>query len=552
MNIVSKEIDVIQKIHTKIHNLDINLPAIAVVGSQSSGKSSVLESLIQKDILPRGSNLVTRCPIIIHIKKICGKEYCEISSIKYFDFSSLKYLLVRMMNEICGTDKEITHTPIVINMYLNNTLEFTLIDLPGITKIPIGSQSHDIESKILCMVREYISPTNTIILAIVNSNIDISNSESLKICKEIDPEYLRTIGVVTKIDLMDRNTNCLDVLSNKVYPLKLGFVGCINRSQEDIENGVSIQDFKKIETDFFDKSVYKVFNKNIGSTFLLEKIVSLYTTRIQECMPKIKEDIKNKLNALQKISSLDVFSIKYNYHIVLLNLITDKSVCNTFTYDDTNIVHDLRNTFKNLKISYDFSNVDKSLVNDLSIFINDDILKNVIHKNMLIIKDSVLRLQDTYKNILLSKVDKIFSKEFPTLSKMFNMRILDAIHKWNVEDKINEFIRINSNIIGNNDLFFERNVSKGLFGTYMCIKGTCKGDIVRDFSRMYLDRQVKIVEEYVLKLNYYLLVELIEKKSMEILLGVDISKIKEVVEYEKNAIKRNEDIKNLREAYDLL
>ena len=83
MNISSKEINLIQQIHNRVHNLNMDLPAITVVGSQSSGKSSVLESLINVDILPRGTNLVTRCPIILHLKKAVKEECVEIDKRKY-------------------------------------------------------------------------------------------------------------------------------------------------------------------------------------------------------------------------------------------------------------------------------------------------------------------------------------------------------------------------------------------------------------------------------------------------------------------------------------
>jgi replication fork clamp-binding protein CrfC len=65
----------------------------------------------------------------------------------------------------------------------------------------------------------------------------LANSDALKLARRVDPFGERTIGVLTKIDIMDKGTNCLDVIQGKVYPLKLGYIGVVNRSQNDIKMG---------------------------------------------------------------------------------------------------------------------------------------------------------------------------------------------------------------------------------------------------------------------------------------------------------------------------
>jgi dynamin 1-like protein len=91
----------------------------------------------------------------------------------------------------------------------------------------------------------------SVILAVSPANVDLANSEALKIARSVDPQGRRTIGVLTKLDLMDAGTNALDVLTGRVYPLKLGFIGVVNRSQADINSEKSMKDALASEAEFF-------------------------------------------------------------------------------------------------------------------------------------------------------------------------------------------------------------------------------------------------------------------------------------------------------------
>ena len=83
-----------------------------------------------------------------------------------------------------------------------NVLTLTLVDLPGLTKVPVGDQPRDIEKQIRDMLLKYISKPACIVLAVMGANTDLANSDGLKLAHEVDPEGTRTIGVLTKIDLM--------------------------------------------------------------------------------------------------------------------------------------------------------------------------------------------------------------------------------------------------------------------------------------------------------------------------------------------------------------
>ena len=101
------------------------------------------------------------------------------------------------------------------------------------------------------MIHDYIGQDNTLILAVTPANQDLANSDALKLASSVDPDGLRTIGVITKLDLMDKGTDALDIFEGKLLPLKLGYIGVVNRSQNDINGKTSITESLRKEKEFF-------------------------------------------------------------------------------------------------------------------------------------------------------------------------------------------------------------------------------------------------------------------------------------------------------------
>lgn len=139
----------------------------------------------------------------------------------------------------------------MIKIFSNRVVDLTLVDLPGITKVPTGDQPVDIESKINNLCLSYILPKSAIIMAVCPANNDLANADALKLARRVDPHGERTLGVLTKIDLMDEGTNALEIIRGKVYPLKLGYVPVVCRSQKDIMEGRPIKDALRNEDLFF-------------------------------------------------------------------------------------------------------------------------------------------------------------------------------------------------------------------------------------------------------------------------------------------------------------
>jgi dynamin 1-like protein len=164
-----------------------------------------------------------------------------------------------------------------------------------VVQVPIGDQPTDIEKQTRNLISEYIAKPNSIILAVSPANVDIVNSEALKLARHVDPLGRRTIGVLTKVDLMDHGTNALDILSGRVYPLKLGFIGVVNRSQQDIQGNKSLAEALKSESEFFKHHpAYRNMANRCGTQFLAKSLNTTLMAHIRERLP----DIKARLNTL--------------------------------------------------------------------------------------------------------------------------------------------------------------------------------------------------------------------------------------------------------------
>lgn len=226
----------------------INLPRICVVGTQSSGKSSVLESIVGIDFLPRGEGIVTRRPIEFRLVHLVGdgdtKAYAVFDNDgqKFYDFNKVRDHIVKLTNKDAGENCGIIDSPIILSIHSPNCPDLSLIDLPGITRVPIknSDQTDDIEKLTRDMAMKYASDHRTLILAVLAANVDMSTSDALQLARRADPQGLRTLGVITKIDLMDRGVDASHMILNDDVPLRLGYTGVKNRSQKDINEGVSI------------------------------------------------------------------------------------------------------------------------------------------------------------------------------------------------------------------------------------------------------------------------------------------------------------------------
>ncbi|KAK3717451.1 vacuolar protein sorting-associated protein 1 [Vermiconidia calcicola] len=330
----------------------IDLPQIVVVGSQSSGKSSVLENIVGRDFLPRGTGIVTRRPLVLQLINRAGQqsrqtngvsdgdtkvettdaasntdewgEFLHIPGQKFFDFNKIRDEIVKETESKTGRNAGISPAPINLKIYSPNVLTLTLVDLPGLTKVPVGDQPRDIEKQIREMVLKQIMKSNAIILAVTAANTDLANSDGLKLAREVDPEGQRTIGVLTKVDLMDEGTDVVDILAGRIIPLRLGYVPVVNRGQRDIEQKKAISSALENERQFFENhKAYRNKASYCGTPYLARKLNLILMMHIKQTLPDIKARIQASLQKYKDELATLGDSMLGNSGNIVLNIITE-------------------------------------------------------------------------------------------------------------------------------------------------------------------------------------------------------------------------------------
>ncbi|KAK1325632.1 Dynamin-related protein 1E [Acorus calamus] len=294
------------------------LPSVAVVGGQSSGKSSVLESIVGRDFLPRGSGIVTRRPLVLQLHKtdegqVEYAEFLHLPRRRFTDFAVVRKEIQDETDRMTGKSKQISPIPIHLSIYSPNVVNLTLIDLPGLTKVAVEGQPETIVEDIENMVRLYVEKPNSIILAISPANQDIATSDAIKLAREVDPSGERTFGVLTKLDLMDKGTNALDVLEGRSYRLQHPWVGIVNRSQADINKNVDMMAARRRERDYFESSPdYGHLASKMGSEYLakllsrhLESVIKARIPSITSLINKSIDELEMEMNHLGRPIAVD-------------------------------------------------------------------------------------------------------------------------------------------------------------------------------------------------------------------------------------------------------
>jgi len=331
-------INKLQDVFNAIGGERIDLPQICVIGSQSSGKSSVLEHIVGIDFLPRGSGIVTRRPLVLQLYHLPSKpheevkewgEFLHLPNKNFYDFTKIREEIEAETNRHCGP-RGVSMTPIRLSIYSPNVLNLTLVDLPGLTKVTIPGQPADLPQQIRKMALEYIGNPNAIILCVSAANTDLATSDGIQLAKEIDPDGRRTIGVITKIDIMDRGTDALEMLTGRVIPLNLGFVGVVMRSQQDILDKKTIREALKDEEKFFaTHPVYRPISSRLGTRFLTRSLNTILMNHIRKTLPDLKQRISKMTHDCQNEMATygDGFFDSQSKSAMLLNII------NNFTRD---------------------------------------------------------------------------------------------------------------------------------------------------------------------------------------------------------------------------
>ncbi|XP_061358326.1 dynamin-related protein 3A [Gastrolobium bilobum] len=315
----------------------IDLPQVAVVGSQSSGKSSVLEALVGRDFLPRGNEICTRRPLVLQLVQTKGSqdefgEFLHLPGRRFHDFSQIRREIQAETDREAGENKGVSDLQIRLKIFSPNVLDITLVDLPGLTKVPVGDQPSDIEARIRTMIMSYIKTPTCLILAVTPANSDLANSDALQMAGIADPDGNRTIGVITKLDIMDRGTDARNLLQGKVVPLRLGYVGVVNRSQEDILMNRTVKDALVAEEKFFrSRPIYSGLADSCGVPQLAKKLNKILAQHIKALLPGLRARISTSLVTLAKehASYGEITESKAGQGALLLNILS--KYCDAFS-----------------------------------------------------------------------------------------------------------------------------------------------------------------------------------------------------------------------------
>ena len=313
-----------------INRGDIDIPQLVVVGSQSSGKSSILNSILGMDILPTGSNMVTRGPLqleLIQTKKdikACFGEYVESTWMNLneipIDFpnpsdeqkAEIRSMIKQLTNQYAGNDMNITDSPIYLRIYSPNIPNLSLVDLPGLTMVACTDkgQPKDIKERIRNLIGTYIKNKSSLIMAVMPARTDIEADIALDLIKEYDPRCERTVGILTKIDLMNEGTDITHLLENKVskdLQLGHGYYAIKNRNKLEMERMTVIEGLKDEYRYFSEHPIYsnQRYKEFMGIPCLCKNLSGLLVKSLKKSFPRILEkinrDLESNSQALNKL-----------------------------------------------------------------------------------------------------------------------------------------------------------------------------------------------------------------------------------------------------------
>merc|ERR1719234_342528 len=148
---------------------------------------------------------------------------------------------------------------------------------------------------------QFICRDTCLILAVTPANQDLATSDALQMARQADPEGHRTIGVLTKLDLMDEGTDARDVLENRLLPLRRGYVGVVNRSQKDIDGKKDIKAAVAAERKFFlSHPAYRHMADKCGTPYLQKQLNAQLTNHIRDTLPSLRDKLQRQMLGLEK------------------------------------------------------------------------------------------------------------------------------------------------------------------------------------------------------------------------------------------------------------
>ena len=271
--------------------------------------------MVGKQFLPRGKGIKTRCPIHVRMHQKSELAATEEYAILRSDSSVSDDMTLKDFDEVCKeierrTDKRTdgkntSKEKILLDIYSPNYPDLQFVDLPGFTKFPLDRQDKDIEQQVLDLNLPFMRDPNTIILAIQDATQDLASSEALKhaLADNVDPNGDRTIGVLTKLDNLHAGSDrqgVAEILQNKaIKQLKLGFIGIINRTQDEIDTKADAEASKENEKRTVDQHEFQILKGSIGIDVLRQRIIKILAEQVKKLIPSLKTQSEVKLKEIR-------------------------------------------------------------------------------------------------------------------------------------------------------------------------------------------------------------------------------------------------------------
>lgn len=504
-------------LHGVLKESKIKIPKIVAVGTQSSGKSSVLNSLIGMDILPTGKDMVTRTPLyleVIHNFDSDAVSYAEFGEYINGTWSPTEKTMITfpkpensqrerisniIITETCkraGNRQDVSESVIHLRIISPHVSNISLIDLPGLTAIACTDRGQpiDIKQKIENLIGTFIKDPNTLILGIIAGRSDIEADTGLELIKKYDPDGKRTVGVFTKLDLMNDSSDIVKYLEDRVskdLQLKHGYFAVRNRNNNE-KITQSVQEGYQLEQQYFNshKQLGKpIFKNKVSSISLKKYLAHLLTNAIKLSLPRIQTSISNELTIVQeKLNKLgniipenDDGKIAYlqNLLVDFCKHFTDYTLSRGFSIDTGRKIKEIFIKTRNNIITLQPFN-DKSIVSDLdlnNIILNTEgnhmsfpyppveILEKCLQdkkiKSIQLFLEPLINCHSSVNSCLITLIDYLLNSSninsFPELKQLIkNETIQNVIIPYSIEcqKKLKELVELQINYIWTDDKEF--------------------------------------------------------------------------------------------------